>query len=103
MKPDSIKIAGTFDQLNPVRSERGVTPRSAAPVARSNGLRLAPDRRHGAVTGIETDERCNKRHDVTSCLWHNAIARVSGRAGRVDRSKAHEARGLRPRALPRSG
>ena len=29
------QIAGTFAQLNPVRSERGVSPRSTAPVART--------------------------------------------------------------------
>ena len=34
-KPVSTRIAGTFAQLKPVRSLRGMRPRSAAPVART--------------------------------------------------------------------
>src|SRR5207253_3192936 len=35
MNPDSTRIAGTSAQLNPVRSERGTSPRSSAPVSRT--------------------------------------------------------------------
>src|SRR5438093_1360613 len=96
MNPVSTRIAGTFAQLNPVRSERWITPRSTAPVERTTAfctavspaavlnlhhvragadrLRLTPDRRRRSVPRVQADQRRERRdHERRSARYFSAI------------------------------
>ena len=78
MKPVSTRIAGTFAQLNPVRSDLRTSPRSRAPVAATvarctiRAARLV-QRSTIATTGAR-DLGLSRRADLTGFNWSNVPA-----------------------------